>query len=184
MKLFEEDREEWTKQIIQQLKEGKLNEIDRVNLIVALTEMSFERSRAIAFLENLQDKICEHLLCICALPDSKERNHWIVELEAWRKKLALLHSKKKTYSQSMLTKKFWDEPFGEEDDLLTFFSIMDKDKQYKDLKQAIEDDSINKTHFKAFVLLFVKSILENGSDTATIFSQWHKPIPVRKTRRK
>jgi hypothetical protein len=172
-KLFLEDREAWVEKNIEHLENGRLNEIDRVNMIVALAEMAYGRNRSMSVLENLQDKICEHILLICALPNAQETNHWIGELESWRKKLSIINKnpkqKRPIYSSSLLQKKFWEEPFSEDGDVEYFFKIMNK--PYPDLKQAI-DDGIDKKRLKEFIFAFVKSIISDGEDTAKIFKQW------------
>lgn len=170
--LFEKDREAWVDKMLSLLEEGRLNEIDVVNLRVILTEMTFSRSRAYRKLDSLSDQITEHLLLVCALPRAVEISHWLKELEAWRNKLAQFNvsSKKGTpnYSLALLNKYFWIEPFSEEGDLERFFKLMDHN--YPDLKQAI-DGGVDMEKFKRFVNEFNKSILHSGNNTIEIFNK-------------
>lgn len=173
--LFFEDRERWVEENIDHLKNGRLNEIDRVNMIVALAEMAYGRNRSLAVLENLQDQICEHLLLVCLLPEAQERDHWLTELEAWRRKLSIINKnpkqKRPIYSVALLSRKFWEEPFSDEADIKHFFKLMNKD--YLDLEIAINTElDVNK--FKKFVMLFIQSIISDGDRTAEIFKKWRK----------
>ena len=134
-----------------------------------IMELSFNRKDLIDRLQNLSIPINLHLMKVFLMPNSKYKEHWIEELEAWFGAISLydLKPSRKMPSKETYYTTLFDQPFGDnmrENAKITCIRMIEKDYPDERLSTTIDDFDMMLEKMKKFYLDMCDILSKNTYD--------------------